>query len=144
MYTHNLDPVLFDLGFIIVRWYSLAYVFGIILGWWFGKRIINHILKNNQLKFNLKDFDDLITYLIVSIIIGGRLGYIVFYNPGYFISNPLNIIKVWEGGMSFHGGLIGVIIGTYLFSIKRKVAIIFFTRCYRVCCTNRYFFRTYS
>ena len=125
MYTHNLDPVLFDLGFIIVRWYSLAYVFGIILGWWFGKRIINHILKNNQLKFNLKDFDDLITYLIVSIIIGGRLGYIVFYNPGYFISNPLNIIKVWEGGMSFHGGLIGVIIGTYLFSIKRKVAIFF-------------------
>ena len=125
MFTHNLDPVLLDFGFIIIRWYSLAYVFGIFLGWWFGKKIIKRILKNNQLKFKLSEFDDLITYLIISIIIGGRLGYIVFYNPGYYISNPLNIIKVWEGGMSFHGGLIGIVIGTYIFSIKRKVSTFF-------------------
>jgi len=125
MFTHNLDPVLLDFGFIIIRWYSLAYVFGIFLGWWFGKKIIKRILKNNQLKFKLSEFDDLITYLIISIIIGGRLGYIVFYNPGYYISNPLNIIKVWEGGMSFHGGLIGIVIGTYIFSIKRNVSTFF-------------------
>ena len=74
MYTHNLDPILVDLGFIAIRWYSLAYIFGIIIGWWLGKKIIIHLLKNNNLKFNVNDFDDLITYLIISIIIGGPSG----------------------------------------------------------------------
>ena len=64
MFTHNLDPILLDFGFIIIRWYSLAYVFGIFLGWWFGKKIIKHILKNNQLEFKVSDFDDLITLAI--------------------------------------------------------------------------------
>ena len=125
MYTHNLDPVLIDFGFIVIRWYSLAYIFGIILGWWLGKKIINHILKNCNIKFNIKEFDDLITYLIFSIVIGGRLGYIIFYNLGYYIDNPLDIIKVWEGGMSFHGALLGIIIGTYLFSKKKNVPTFF-------------------
>ena len=78
MYTHNLDPILVDFGFVVIRWYSLAYIFGILIGWWFGKKIINHISKNFDSKFNIKEFDDLITYLILSIIIGGRLGYIIF------------------------------------------------------------------
>ena len=121
MYSHNLDPVLIDLGFIAIRWYSLAYIFGIIIGWWLGKRIIDHILKSNDLKFVIKEFDDLITYIIISLIIGGRLGYIIFYNIEYYISNPLDIFKVWEGGMSFHGAMIGIIYGTYLFSKKRNV-----------------------
>ena len=125
MYTHNLEPILIDFGFIAIRWYSLAYLFGIIIGWWLGRKIINQTLKNINLKFNLKEFDDLINYLIVSIIIGGRLGYVIFYNPTYYISNPLDIIKVWEGGMAFHGALIGIIIGTYLFSIKRGVPVFF-------------------
>ena len=115
MYTHNLDPVLVDFGFIVIRWYSLAYIFGIILGWWFGKKIINHIIKITHLKFNIKEFDDLITYLIISLIVGGRLGYIIFYNLGYYLANPFDIIKVWQGGMSFHGALLGIIFGTYLF-----------------------------
>ena len=89
------------------------------------KKIIKHILKNNQLKFELNKFDDLITNLIISIIIGGRLGYVVFYNPVYYMSNPFDIIKVWEGGMSFHGALIGIVIGTYIFSIKRNVSTFF-------------------
>ncbi len=125
MYIHNLEPVLLDFGFIVIRWYSLAYIFGIILGWWLGKKIIKHILKNINIKFNIKDFDDLITYLIISIIIGGRLGYIIFYNLSYYINNPLDIIKVWEGGMSFHGALLGIIIGTYLFSKKKNVPALF-------------------
>ena len=125
MYIHNLEPVLLDFGFIVIRWYSLAYIFGIILGWWLGKKIIKHILKNINIKFNIKDFDDLITYLIISIIIGGRLGYIIFYNLPYYINNPLDIIKVWEGGMSFHGALLGIIIGTYLFSKKKSVPALF-------------------
>jgi len=125
MYTHNLDPVLLDLGLITIRWYSLAYIFGIVIGWWFGKRIIRHVIKNYNLKFNLEDFDDLISYLIISIILGGRIGYIIFYNFEYYISNPLEILKVWEGGMSFHGALLGIILGTYLFSKKRAVSTFF-------------------
>ena len=125
MYTHNLDPVLLNFGFIEIRWYSLAYIFGILIGWWLGKKIINHIHKYNEINFNLKDFDELITYIIISIILGGRFGYIIFYNLEYYISNPLDIIKVWEGGMSFHGALIGIILGTYLFSAKKNVKIFF-------------------
>ena len=116
MYTHNLDPIFIDFGLITIRWYSLAYIFGILFGWWFGKKIISHILKHNNLKLNLSDFDDLISYLIISIVLGGRIGYVIFYNFKYYISNPLEIIKIWEGGMSFHGALLGIIIGTYLFS----------------------------
>jgi len=125
MYTHNLDPILLDFGLIVIRWYSLAYIFGIIIGWWFGKKIIRHILKTANLKFNLNDFDDLITYIIISIIAGGRLGYVIFYNFNYYVSNPLDIIKIWEGGMSFHGALMGIIIGTYLFSVKKNVPTFF-------------------
>ena len=125
MYTHNLDPVLFDLGFVVIRWYSLAYVFGIIIGWWLGKKIIKHILKDTKIKFNLNDFDDLISYLIISIIVGGRLGYVIFYNFNYYVSNPIDIFKVWEGGMSFHGALLGIIIGTYIFSKKKNIPTFF-------------------
>ena len=125
MFTHNLDPVIFSLGFISIRWYSLAYVLGILIGWWYGKKLI---LNKSQLlkeKFNLKNFDDLITYLVISIIIGGRLGYVVFYNIEYYYSNPVDIFKIWEGGMSFHGALIGIILGTYIFSIRRKIKTLF-------------------
>ena len=125
MYSHNLNPILIDFGFISIRWYSLAYIFGILIGWWFGKKIINHILKNNELKFDIKKFDDLISYIIISLIIGGRLGYIVFYNIEYYFLNPVDVFKIWEGGMSFHGALIGIIIGTYLFSRNKKVPTFF-------------------
>ena len=126
MYTHNLEPILLDFGLIVIRWYSLAYVFGIILGWWYGKKLINHISKNNNLNVDKKEFDDLITYIILAIIIGGRIGYVIFYNLGYYISNPLDVFKVWEGGMSFHGALIGIIFGTYLFSIKKNASTLFY------------------
>ena len=122
MYSHNLDPVLIDFGFMAIRWYSLAYIVGIIIGWWYGKKILNHISKNVDLKFNLREFDDLITYIIISLIIGGRLGYVIFYNINYYIDNPFDIFKIWEGGMSFHGGLVGIIFGTYLFSKKKGIS----------------------
>ena len=126
MYIHNLDPVLLDFGFIAIRWYSLAYIFGIVIGWWLGKKIIKNFLLNVDFKFDVKEFDDLITYLIISIIVGGRLGYVLFYNFEYYISNPVEIIKVWEGGMSFHGALIGIIIGTHLFSTRKNIPTFFF------------------
>jgi phosphatidylglycerol:prolipoprotein diacylglycerol transferase len=125
MYSHNLDPVLIDFGFMAIRWYSLAYVFGIIVGWWLGKKILNHISKKIDLRFDVKDFDDLITYIIISLIIGGRLGYVIFYNIEYYISNPFDLFKIWEGGMSFHGALIGIVLGTYLFSRKKNVPVFF-------------------
>ena len=121
MFTHNLDPIIFNFGVISIRWYSLAYVLGIIIGWWLGKKLIlskNYLFKQ---KFDLKHFDDLITYLIISIIIGGRLGYVFFYNINYYVDNPIDIFKIWEGGMSFHGALIGIILGTYFFSVRRKI-----------------------
>ena len=123
MYTHNLDPVLFDFGFLVIRWYSLAYIFGILIGWWLGKRIILKRFQN--INFNIKEFDNLITYIIISMLIGGRIGYVLFYNFGYYLSNPFDILKIWEGGMSFHGALIGVIIGTYWFSIKKNIPTFF-------------------
>ena len=126
MYTHNLDPVLLNFGLFSIRWYSLSYVFGILLGWWLGKKIISHILQRVSLKFDVKEFDDLITYIIISIIVGGRLGYVIFYNLSYYISNPIDVFKVWEGGMSFHGALVGIIIGTYLFSLKKNIPVLFF------------------
>ena len=125
MFTHNLDPILFDFGFMAIRWYSLAYIAGILTGWWLGKKIIIKKFQNNDQQFNIKEFDDLITYLIISIIVGGRIGYVIFYNFEFYISNPLDIIKIWEGGMSFHGALIGIILGTYLFSFKKKISSFF-------------------
>lgn len=118
MYTHNLDPIMIDFGLITIRWYSAAYIFGILLGWWYGKRIILKI-SNIDHKIYLKFFDDLITYIIISMIIGGRLGYIIFYNIEFYIDNPIDVFKIWKGGMSFHGALIGIIFGTYLFSKKK-------------------------
>lgn len=120
MFTHNFDPVLFEIGFLTIRWYSLSYIFGILIGWWYGKKLINR-LNLTDVKFDTKEFDDLITYLIIAIIVGGRAGYILFYNPVYYLSNPSEIVKVWEGGMSFHGALIGIIFATYIFSIKKRL-----------------------
>ena len=125
MYTNNLDPILFDFGYIMIRWYSLAYIFGILIGWWLGKKLILRKLQVTDFKFNIKEFDDFITYLIISILLGGRIGYILFYNFDYYFSNPIDIIKIWEGGMSFHGALLGIIFGTYLFAKKKKIHLFF-------------------
>ena len=126
MYIHNFDPILFEFGFISIRWYSLAYIVGILLGWWYGKKIIDIIIPKEKSEFQSKKFDELITVLIISIILGGRIGYIIFYNLTYYIEQPLDIFKLWMGGMSFHGALIGIIIGTYLFSSKKNIQTLFF------------------
>jgi phosphatidylglycerol:prolipoprotein diacylglycerol transferase len=95
-----------------IRWYSLAYILGIIIGWILCKKIFIKNLDINQ------KFDDYITYLIIGIIIGGRLGYVLFYNFNYYINNIFDIFKIWQGGMSFHGGLLGIIIASILFAKK--------------------------
>ena len=120
MYIHNLNPIIFDFGILSLRWYSLAYILGIVFGWWYGKKIIFFINNLNKKNYNLDLFDDYITYIIISVIIGGRLGYVLFYNIEYFFSNPVEIFFIWNGGMSFHGGLLGIIIGTIIFSKKNN------------------------
>ncbi len=115
MFTINLDPVAFQVFSFEIRWYSLAYIAGILLGWLYCKK---KLIKDNIL---LNLFDDFITYLIIGVILGGRLGYVLFYNLSYYFENPIEIFMVWNGGMSFHGGLIGVIIASMLFSKKNNM-----------------------
>ena len=114
MFINNFDPVAFQIMSFEIRWYSLAYIAGIIIGWLLCKKIFIRKSDINE------KFDDYITYLVIGIIIGGRLGYIIFYNFSYYINNIFDIFKVWEGGMSFHGGLIGIIVASILFSKKNN------------------------
>jgi phosphatidylglycerol:prolipoprotein diacylglycerol transferase len=114
MFINNFDPVAFQIFSLDIRWYSLAYIAGISLGWLYCKK---KLIKDNSV---LVIFDDYITYLIIGIILGGRIGYALFYNLGYYLENPIEILMVWNGGMSFHGGVIGVVVASKLFSNKYK------------------------
>ena len=110
MFINNFDPVAFQIFSFEIRWYSLAYIVGILLGWFLSKKFFISDLEVKE------KFDDYLTYLILGLIIGGRLGYVVFYNFEFYINNLLDIFKIWQGGMSFHGGVIGIIIASYLFA----------------------------
>ena len=113
MFINNFDPVAIEIFSFEIRWYSLAYIVGILLGWYLAKKFFtNSNIKNK--------FDDYITYLIVGLILGGRLGYVLFYNFDYYFDNFFDIFKFWQGGMSFHGGVIGIIIASILFSKKNN------------------------
>ena len=114
MFTNNFNPVALQIFSLEIRWYSIAYILGISLGWLYCKK---KIIKDPNI---LNLFDDFITYLIVGIILGGRIGYALFYNFEYYFDNPVQILMVWKGGMSFHGGLIGIMIAAKLFSNKHK------------------------
>ena len=120
MFINNFDPVAFEFLTFEIRWYSLSYIAGIILAWIYIKKFI---LKETEYS---KYIDDLISYVIIGVIIGGRLGYVILYNFEYYISNPLEILMIWTGGMSFHGGVLGVIISTYLFCKKNKLSTFYF------------------
>ena len=115
MFINNFDPVAIQIFSLEIRWYSLAYIFGIIFAWIYCKKI----LINDQNYSKL--FDDLISYLIIGIILGGRLGYVLFYNAKYYFNNLIEIPMIWQGGMSFHGGLIGVLFATIIISNKHNV-----------------------
>ena len=112
MFINNFDPVALEIFSLEIRWYSLAYIFGIILGWILAKKLF---IQDIEIK---NKFDDYLTYLILGIILGGRLGYIFIYNLSFYANNPLDIFKIWQGGMSFHGGLIGVIFASIIFAKK--------------------------
>ena len=112
MFINNFDPVAIQIFSLEIRWYSLAYIFGILFGWVLIKRFF---ILDNEIK---EKFDDFLSYLILGLIVGGRLGYVLFYNFNYYSQNIIDIFKIWEGGMSFHGGVIGIIIASKLFAKK--------------------------
>lgn len=114
-----ISPVAFSLVGLDVRWYALAYVAGFILGYWLFRRLMN--APNSMINLTKKQLDDLLTWVVFGVILGGRFGYVLFYDLGYFLAHPLEIFAVWHGGMSFHGGLIGVIISTFLFARTRRI-----------------------
>ena len=113
MFINNFDPVALEIFSLEIRWYSLAYIMGILIGWFLAKKFL--IGKNIYTRF-----DDYITYVIIGLILGGRIGYVLFYNLGFYINNPLDVFKLWQGGMSFHGGVLGIIIASILFARKNN------------------------
>ncbi|MBI4739031.1 prolipoprotein diacylglyceryl transferase [Candidatus Woesearchaeota archaeon] len=117
MFIHNIDPVAFRLGPLEVRYYGIIFAFGFILTLLY----LEHLRKKGKLNLSKDDVYDLLLYVIVSVVAGSRLGEVIFWEPSYYLSNPFKIFAVWEGGMSFHGGLIGVIIGAWLFSRKSAI-----------------------
>ena len=120
MFINNFDPVAFQVFSLEIRWYSLAYVVGLILGWLYCNKIL---IQDNDKK---KLFDDYITYIIVGIIIGGRLGYVFIYNPSYYLENLSEIIMIWNGGMSFHGAVLGIIFATIIFCKNKNQNTFYF------------------
>ena len=115
----NIDPVAFQIGFIAIRWYSLAYIFGLVGAWALARKMSRY----SHSLFTVLKIDDFLIWATLGIIIGGRLGYVLFYNLRYFLEFPLHIFALWEGGMSFHGGLLGVIAATLLFAWKKQVPL---------------------
>ncbi|MCG3268900.1 prolipoprotein diacylglyceryl transferase [Yoonia sp. I 8.24] len=114
---------LFDRTFAL-RWYAMGYIVGIFLGW----QLIKYALRRadiwrNDPPMQTSQLEDLLTYIVVGVIAGGRLGYVLFYKPSDFLAHPLDIIKIWEGGLSFHGGFLGVIVAVYLFSRRNKIVL---------------------
>ena len=120
MFINNFDPVAFDIFSLEIRWYSLSYIFGILLGWIYCKY---KLITNVAIK---ELFDDYIFYLILGIIFGGRLGYVLIYNLKYYYANPLEILMIWHGGMSFHGAVIGIILSTFFFCKKNNIKLFYF------------------
>ncbi len=113
----NINPIIISFGPLAISWYSLSYVVGIILGWHY----IIKLIEKKYTPLKKQPIDDFITWVIIGIIIGGRLGYVLFYDPQKYLSNPIEILKTYEGGMSFHGGIIGFVIASIIFTRKNKL-----------------------
>ena len=117
MYIHELNPIAFSLFNFKIYWYSLSYLFGFIFSYYYVKFILNKDFVN----MNFKIFEDFLGWAVLGVIFGGRIGYVIFYNLDFYAENPIEILKIWQGGMSFHGGLIGVILSIFLFSKSKKI-----------------------
>ncbi len=121
----HFDPILVSIGPFAIRWYALAYIFGILLGWLYARAIIrNERLWGGPAPLTVLDFDDFVLWVTLGIILGGRTGYVLFYSFPHFAANPLEIFEVWKGGMSFHGGFLGCVVAVVLFARTRGVPLL--------------------
>jgi len=114
----NIDPIAFSLGPVAVRWYGLMYLAGFGAGWWLGTRRIARGLA----PVTREQFDDLLFLAVLGVVLGGRLGYVLFYKPGYYLAHPLEIFAIWHGGMSFHGGFLGVLVAMAFAARRHRIA----------------------
>jgi phosphatidylglycerol:prolipoprotein diacylglycerol transferase len=119
------DPVAFSIGWFVIRWYALAYIGGIVLGWIYARSLIKkQRLWGGPVPITLVQLDDFILWVTIGIIVGGRTGYVLFYNPAFFIQHPAEIFQLWNGGMSFHGGFLGCVAAVMLFARKNGISIL--------------------
>jgi phosphatidylglycerol:prolipoprotein diacylglycerol transferase len=119
------DPVLVSIGPFAIRWYALAYIVGILLGWYYARALIRaETLWGGPAPLTVADFDDFVIWVTLGIILGGRIGYVLFYNPAHFAAHPAEIFAVWQGGMSFHGGFAGCVVAVILFALRRRISIL--------------------
>ncbi len=120
----NIDPVAINIGPLSIKWYGLAYMSGLILGWLYVRRLLTtpHLWKDNKAPFKIERVDDLLLYITLAVIVGGRLGQVLLYEPGYYFEHPGEILKTWHGGMSFHGALIGSAVAILIFARQYKVS----------------------
>jgi phosphatidylglycerol:prolipoprotein diacylglycerol transferase len=117
-----IGPNALELGPIAIRWYALAYIAGIVLGWLLGRRLC----ALPPVAASREQVDDFITWVTLGIVLGGRLGYVLFYRPGHYLANPLEALAIWQGGMSFHGGMLGVIAAVILFTRVNRIDLLAF------------------
>ncbi|EBA15839.1 prolipoprotein diacylglyceryl transferase [Roseobacter sp. SK209-2-6] len=123
----ELSPEIFSISLFgmefALRWYALAYIFGIILAWRLAATALKstHLWPGGKAPMQAAQLEDLLTWIILGVILGGRLGFVLFYQPGYYLANPSEILRIWQGGMAFHGGLLGVIIASWLFARQQKI-----------------------
>ncbi len=121
-----IDPVAVNIGPLPLRWYALAYIGGFVLGWVYLRALVSHeaYWRAGQPRPSLASIDDLLVYVAFGVIIGGRLGHVLIYDPVFYFAHPLEIIQTWKGGMAFHGGLLGVIVGIALFARRERLPIL--------------------
>jgi phosphatidylglycerol:prolipoprotein diacylglycerol transferase len=112
----NIDPIAFQIGPLAVRWYGLMYLFGFVAAFF----LIRHLSRLRNLSLSGDELSDLLFYCMLGVILGGRFGYVLFYDPGYYLQHPLKTLAVWQGGMSFHGGLLGVVLATCVFCVRKR------------------------
>ncbi|MHC2337246.1 prolipoprotein diacylglyceryl transferase [Bradyrhizobium sp. USDA 4454] len=119
------NPVALALGPIVIRWYALAYIVGIVLGWIYARSLIKkQRLWGGEVPITLPQLDDFILWVTIGIIVGGRTGYVLFYNLPFFVAHPSEILELWKGGMSFHGGFLGCVAAVMLFARRNNIPIL--------------------
>lgn len=123
LYYPHFDPVMLQIGPLSIRWYAMAYITALVCGWLLVRRLV----RKDPIVATKEQVDDFLTWATLGVIFGGRIGYCLFYQPGWYFSHPLQILQVWHGGMSFHGGALGVIIALILFTRKYKLSFLGFS-----------------